>query len=148
MNGLAITIIVGQLPKLCGFSTDADGFVDEVKEFFKGFDERNSTALTLGLVTLAVLLVLPRFTKTIPAVLVAVVGATVVDGAGRSRHQHGGRAPRGASPSGAALDRLGRCRTDAHRGDRHHAGVARPTPSPHRRASRPAEATRSTRTRR
>ena len=24
MNGLAITIIVGQLPKLCGFSTDAD----------------------------------------------------------------------------------------------------------------------------
>ena len=30
MNGLAITIIVGQLPKLCGFSTDADGFVDEL----------------------------------------------------------------------------------------------------------------------
>jgi MFS superfamily sulfate permease-like transporter len=28
MNGLAITIVVGQLPKLCGFSTDADGFVD------------------------------------------------------------------------------------------------------------------------
>ena len=34
--------------------------------------------MLLGLVTLAVLLVLPRFTKTIPAVLVAVVGATVV----------------------------------------------------------------------
>ena len=32
MNGLAITIIVGQLPKLCGFSTDADGFVDEVAD--------------------------------------------------------------------------------------------------------------------
>ena len=31
MNGLAITIIVGQLPKLCGFSTDADGFVEEVQ---------------------------------------------------------------------------------------------------------------------
>ena len=30
MNGLGITIIVGQLPKLFGFSTDADGFVDEV----------------------------------------------------------------------------------------------------------------------
>ena len=29
MNGLAITIIVSQLPKLFGFSTDADGFVDE-----------------------------------------------------------------------------------------------------------------------
>ncbi len=34
MNGLGITIIVGQLPKLCGFSTDADNFVDEVKAFF------------------------------------------------------------------------------------------------------------------
>ncbi len=77
MNGLAITIIVGQLPKLCGFSTDADGFVDEIREFFKGFDGRNSTAIALGLGTLAVLLVLPRFTKKIPAVLVAVVGATV-----------------------------------------------------------------------
>jgi MFS superfamily sulfate permease-like transporter len=29
MNGLAITILVGQLPKLFGFSTDADGFVEE-----------------------------------------------------------------------------------------------------------------------
>ena len=29
MNGLAITIIVGQLPKLFGFSTDASGFLDE-----------------------------------------------------------------------------------------------------------------------
>ena len=80
MNGLAITIVVGQLPKLCGFSTDADGFVDEVQEFVDGFDERNSTALVLGLITLAVLLVLPRFTRAIPAVLVAVVGATVVTG--------------------------------------------------------------------
>jgi high affinity sulfate transporter 1 len=78
MNGLAITIVVGQLPKLCGFSTDADGFVEELREFLGGFDERNSTALVLGLITLAVLLVLPRFTRTIPAVLVAVVGATVV----------------------------------------------------------------------
>ena len=82
MNGLAITIIVGQLPKLCGFSTDADGFVDELRAFVAGFDERNSTALVLGLVTLAVLLVLPRVMRTIPAVLVAVVGATVVTAVG------------------------------------------------------------------
>ncbi len=78
MNGLAITIIVGQLPKLCGFSTDADGFVDEVQAFFEGFDERNATALTLGLCTLAVLLLLPRVSRKVPAVLVAMVGATVV----------------------------------------------------------------------
>jgi high affinity sulfate transporter 1 len=81
MNGLAITIIVGQLPKLCGFSTDADSFVGDVKAFLDGFDERNSTALVLGVATLAILLVLPRITRAIPAVLVAVVGATVVTAA-------------------------------------------------------------------
>jgi high affinity sulfate transporter 1 len=78
MNGLAITIMVSQLPKLCGFSTDADSFVDEVRAFFSGLDEVNSTALTVGLFTLAILLGLPRFTRTLPAVLVAVVGATAV----------------------------------------------------------------------
>jgi high affinity sulfate transporter 1 len=78
MNGLAITIIVGQLPKFCGFSTDADGFIDEVREFFAGIDQRNSTAVAVGLATLAVLLGLPRLSRRIPAVLVAVVGATVV----------------------------------------------------------------------
>ena len=78
MNGLALTIIVGQLPKLCGFSTDADGFVDELRAFVDGFDERNSTAIAVGLATLAVLLLLPRVMRKVPAVLVAVVGATIV----------------------------------------------------------------------
>ena len=81
MNGLAITIFVGQLPKLCGFSTDADGFVEEVRTFVEGFEGRDSTALLVGLGTLAILLGLPRLTRTVPAVLVAVVGATVVTAA-------------------------------------------------------------------
>jgi high affinity sulfate transporter 1 len=76
MNGLAITIVVGQLPKLFGFSTDADGFVEEVTEFVSNLDETNATTLVLGLATLAVLLVLPLLTKRVPAVLVAVIGAT------------------------------------------------------------------------
>ena len=80
MNGLAVTILVGQLPKLFGFSTDADGFVEEVKAFFEGLDQTNTTALAIGLATLAVLLLLPRITSKIPAVLVAVLGATVVTG--------------------------------------------------------------------
>jgi MFS superfamily sulfate permease-like transporter len=78
MNGLAVTIIVGQLPKLCGFSTDADGFFDELRAFARDFDQRNQTAIVVGLTTLAVLLLLPRVTRRIPAVLVAVIGATVV----------------------------------------------------------------------
>jgi high affinity sulfate transporter 1 len=78
LNGLAVTIIVGQLPKLFGFSTNADNFVDEVRSFFHGLDETNRTTLVTGLCVLVVLLVLPRITKRVPAVLVAVVGVTVV----------------------------------------------------------------------
>jgi high affinity sulfate transporter 1 len=78
MNGLAITIIVGQLPKLFGFSTDASGFLDEVKKFAQGLDQTNTTTLLVGVAVLAVLIVLPRLTSRVPAILVAVVGATVV----------------------------------------------------------------------
>ncbi len=76
MNGLAITIIVGQLPKLFGFSTDADSFTSEVRAFFDGLDQTQATTLITGLAVLAVLLVLPRITTRVPAVLVAVVGVT------------------------------------------------------------------------
>lgn len=77
LNGLAVTIIVGQLPKLFGFSTDADGFVEEVRTFVDGIDGTDATTLVTGLAVLAVLLVLPRLSATVPAVLVAVVGVTV-----------------------------------------------------------------------
>jgi len=81
MNGLGITIIVGQLPKLFGFSTDAETFIDEVQAFFAGLDQTDATTLAVGLACLLVLLVLPRFTRRVPAVLVAVVGATIVSAA-------------------------------------------------------------------
>jgi MFS superfamily sulfate permease-like transporter len=63
MNGLAITIIVGQLPKLFGFSTDADNFIDEVKAFFAGLDQTNTTTLAVGVACLLVMLALPRLSR-------------------------------------------------------------------------------------
>jgi high affinity sulfate transporter 1 len=78
MNGLGITIIVSQLPKLCGFSTDAEGFVNQIKAFVANLDETNRTTLVLGVATLVVLLVLPRLSKKLPAILVAIVGSTLV----------------------------------------------------------------------
>ena len=72
-----ITIIVGQLPKLFGFSTDADGFVDEVRAFFDGIDARNRDTLIVGLASLALMLILPRFTSRLPAVLITVVLSTL-----------------------------------------------------------------------
>jgi len=78
MNGLGITIILGQLPKLFGFSTDADSFLGDLKAFVEGLGDTDLTTLLVGLAVLAILLVLPKVTKRLPAVLVAVVAATVV----------------------------------------------------------------------
>ena len=98
MNGLALIIIVGQLPKLFGFSTDAEGFGPELKAFALGLDRTVVPALVVGLGVLAVLLVLSRFTKVVPAVLVGIVAATVVS-AIFDLHAHGvstvGTLPRG-----------------------------------------------------
>jgi high affinity sulfate transporter 1 len=98
MNGLALIIIVGQLPKLFGFSTDAEGFGPELKAFVHGLDGTVGAALAVGLGVLVILLVLPRFTKVVPAVLVGIVAATVVS-AIFDLHAHGvstvGTLPRG-----------------------------------------------------
>lgn len=77
MNGLAITIVVGQLPKLLGFSTHADSFLGEIRAFVENLDQTQTTTLVVGVAVLALLVVLPRITSRLPAILVAVVGATV-----------------------------------------------------------------------
>ncbi len=75
MNGLALTILVGQLPKLFGFSVDADGFIPELKAFVHGVinGETVAAALAVGVGSLVLILVLQRAMPKIPAVLVAVV---------------------------------------------------------------------------
>lgn len=81
MNGLGITIIVGQLPKLFGFSTDAHSFPEEVRVFFEGLGQTHTTTLLVGLATLTILLVLPRVTTRLPAILIAVIAATAASAA-------------------------------------------------------------------
>ena len=79
MNGLAVTIIVGQLPKLFGYSTDADSFIDELDAFSTGWER--PWALRWPSASRCSQSVGPaEITRRIPAVLVAVVGATVASG--------------------------------------------------------------------
>src|SRR3954447_1636434 len=80
MNGLAITIIVGQLPKLLGFKVDADGLIAEAHGFLSGVADGdvNAPAAWLGIGSLVGILVLTRFLPKVPAVLVAVVIAALV----------------------------------------------------------------------
>jgi high affinity sulfate transporter 1 len=75
MNGLAVTILVGQLPKLFGFSVDGDGLIAEFKGFVDGLihGEAVGAALAVGLLALAVIMVLQRVAPRVPGVLVAVI---------------------------------------------------------------------------
>ena len=78
MNGLALVIIVGQLPKLFGYSVPSGSFGAELKAFVTDLDQTAAAALAIGAAALLVLLLLPRITRRIPAVLVAIVGATII----------------------------------------------------------------------
>jgi high affinity sulfate transporter 1 len=80
MNGLAITILVGQLPKLFGFSVDADGLIPEAAGFAEGLanGETVTAALAVGLLGLLLIAVVQRLIPKLPAVLVAVVVSILV----------------------------------------------------------------------
>jgi high affinity sulfate transporter 1 len=75
MNGLALTIIVGQLPKLFGFSVDADGLIAEAGGFVRGLADGEAVpaAAVLGIAGIAVVLGLQRWLPKVPSVLVMVV---------------------------------------------------------------------------
>ena len=78
LAGLAVTIFVGQLPKLFGFSIDADTFLQEITLFLQNLDQTNVYALGVGLLCLGVILGLKRWKPNWPGILIAVVAAILV----------------------------------------------------------------------
>ncbi|WP_420036966.1 SulP family inorganic anion transporter [Streptomyces sp. cg28] len=103
MNGLALTILIGQLPKLFGFSTDADGVVAELGAFVRAVADGKTVpaAVTVGISCLALILLLQRLLPKVPAVLVMVVLAVAASVAFHL-DEHGvhtvGRLPEGLPP--------------------------------------------------
>ena len=82
MNGIALTVLVSQLPALFGFSVDADGLLNETRAFVEAVQtgKTNWTSLALGAGTLALILLLKRSDR-LPGVLIAVAGATGITAA-------------------------------------------------------------------
>ncbi|UVM03909.1 SulP family inorganic anion transporter [Pseudomonas laurylsulfatiphila] len=82
MNGIALTVLISQLPKLFGFSIESDGPLRNIGAIASALMEGkvNWTAFTVGGLTLAVILLLKRWPR-LPGILIAVVGATVAVGA-------------------------------------------------------------------
>ncbi len=81
MNGIALTVLISQLPKFFGFSIDGDGPLRELWAIGGAIvgGRANWTTLAIGAGALAVILLLKN-NKRVPGILVAVVGATVVVG--------------------------------------------------------------------
>jgi MFS superfamily sulfate permease-like transporter len=81
MNGIALTVLISQLPKLGGFSIESDGPVKNLLAIATAvLDGRaNWTAFLVGAGTLAAILLL-KGSKRVPGILIAVVGATMVVG--------------------------------------------------------------------
>lgn len=111
LNGIALVVVVGQLPTLLGFRTGADAPLAQVGETVRGVTEgrANPTAIAFGLASLAVILGLRllarrRLAGRVPGVLVAVVAATALVALLRWQ----GRLPVvGALPSGLPAPALG-----------------------------------------
>jgi len=82
MNGIALTVLISQLPKLFGFSIESEGPLRSLWAMAGAIlaGKTNWAAFGIGLGTLAVILLLQN-AKRLPNILIAVVGATVVVGA-------------------------------------------------------------------
>jgi len=103
LNGLALTIIVGQLPKLFGFKIEAEGLISETTEFVKGLahGEAVAAAVVVGIAGIVLILVLQRWLPKVPAVLIMVVLAIAATSV-FSLAEHGvslvGELPKGFPP--------------------------------------------------
>jgi high affinity sulfate transporter 1 len=82
MNGIALTVLISQLPKLFGFSIEHRGPLRDLWTIASAVlgGRANWTAFAVGAGTLAVILLLKR-SKRLPGILIGVVGATVIVGA-------------------------------------------------------------------
>ena len=70
--GLALTVIVGQVPKLFGVETGHGDFFERVWDFLSNIDETDGLTLLVGIGSLAVVVGTPRVSPAIPGALVAV----------------------------------------------------------------------------
>src|SRR5262249_50843595 len=82
LNGIALTVLISQLPQLFGFSIESQGPLRDLWAIGSAIVEGRSNwvALGVGLATLIVILLLKN-SKRLPGILIAVVGATVIVGA-------------------------------------------------------------------
>ena len=79
INGIAFTVIAGQLPAFFGFSVSVADFPQEMIAFISGLfhGQVNLAAVLIGATSMIAIFGCKRWAPVIPGVLIAVVGATL-----------------------------------------------------------------------
>ena len=77
LNGIALSIMLGQIGKIFGFPITAGGIVPRLFEFAQKVGLTHWPTLAVGLGTFLVLLVSPKLFRGVPAALVATILAAV-----------------------------------------------------------------------
>jgi high affinity sulfate transporter 1 len=76
LNGIALTLFIGQLPKLFGFTATGENLPGQLAGFWQGVEAGsvNSSAFVLGLAALVTIVAVARLAPRFPGILVAVAG--------------------------------------------------------------------------
>jgi high affinity sulfate transporter 1 len=98
LNGIALLIIVGQLPKLLGYQGTEERFFRKVLEVFERFDQSHWPTAALGVAMLVVLVLVMRFLPRLPGALIVVALSIVL--VASLGLDHKGVAVLGAVPGG------------------------------------------------
>jgi high affinity sulfate transporter 1 len=80
LNGIALTVLIGQLPKILGFTVSGSSFLTESGNLVRGIwnGQINWMAFAVGFSCLIIILGFRHWAPRIPGVLIAVTGATLV----------------------------------------------------------------------
>jgi high affinity sulfate transporter 1 len=78
MNGIAVVVIVSQLPKLFGFKAPGDGVLAQIEAFARAIGQTNPAALSLGAGSLVAVLLMRQFVPRVPGPLLVVALTTVL----------------------------------------------------------------------
>ncbi|MFE2012873.1 SulP family inorganic anion transporter [Streptomyces sp. NPDC059491] len=98
LAGVALIMIVDQLPKVTGVSTTGSGFFPQLVSFARNLPEAQPATIVVAVTALVLLFALPAFLHAVPGPLVAVgLGTVAVAAFGLDEH---GIAVIGAVPAG------------------------------------------------
>jgi len=73
ITGVAVVLMLGQLGKLLGVSSDAEGAIPETVDIVGHLGSANGATVLVGLVSLALLVVAGRISKRLPGALAVVI---------------------------------------------------------------------------